>query len=85
MSDATTIQSPVTNLVIDRPHRFSLGTWIRHTDDNVWIRVDALTWRLRSDGRLYPTYTIFVPSEGDTLDDILDTVDLVRIPDPDRY
>lgn len=66
-----------------RFHRFAVGDEIRHADDaeqGATMEVAELTWRQHGIS-LFPTYTLVAlpgtPDQGDEVDDILDTDDLV--------
>lgn len=68
----------MTNLVLDRKHRFSIGDRVRHVDAPDLATVTALTLRVR-DGVAFPTYTLLDGVLGESVEDVLCTFDLVRV------
>lgn len=69
----------IENVKIDRPHRYRVGSLVRHVDtpstrENIAV-VTELTYTVR-DGVAYPTYTLS-PYHDENIVGVLCTADLV--------
>ena len=74
--------STISNVKIDRPHRYRPGSLVRHVDSEPGkdvSEVTELTYRVR-DGVAYPTYTLVARGgmfSGEVIEDVLCTLDIV--------
>lgn len=71
----------MTSFQLDRIHRFAVEDIVDHrdsADESGAGEILALTVRI-SNGVAYPTYSILDPISGETMDDVLDTDDLVLV------
>lgn len=73
--------------VLDRPHRFGIGDVVRHVDAPDDERNDCVVWQLTLRIRelpagvvtAYPTYVLIAVADGEVMNDILCTRDLVLV------